>query len=320
MLTGVVRWSIASLLVALGALLVWTERPYALDLAAQFGAFAAVGAALAGVVLVAWRRDAPAIIGCLATVVSWGVTLRDYRGPTGASPERGALRIVLYNAHGNPLNAAFLEWAESERVDVLCIVESPPSLFGSAPSPIAALEHALPAGPSWRASDSVFSRYPIETVWPTEAEVRRRPVLATASRIVTLDLGGAGRLLLTTQHPPSPRTRESWEASWRRAARDGEQIRALMSGAGLPCIVAGDMNATPTGRTHRVYARASGLRGWTPLFGAGTWPSDQSRWLSLPIDRVWTSPDLSVSAFAAGPRFAGSDHRPIVVTVALPQR
>jgi endonuclease/exonuclease/phosphatase (EEP) superfamily protein YafD len=316
-LVRIVRWSVAAALIALAGLLLWTERPYVLDLAAQFGVFAAAGAALACLALVALRRDAPAVVGCIATAIAWGVILRDYRAPGGDAPGGASLRIVLYNAHGHPLSPTFLEWAESERIDVLCIVESPATLFGSAPSPIASLEHALPAGPSWRASDSVFSRYPIEVVWPTEEEIRRRPVLAVASRIVLLDLGEGGRVLLTTQHPPSPRTAQSWRTSWERSARWGAQVRAAIEQAGTPGVVAGDINSTPLGRTHRTFADASGLRGWTPLVGAGTWPAENPRWLSLPIDRFWTTPGAAVTEYSVGPAFT-SDHRPIVATIVLP--
>ncbi|MFG0275908.1 MAG: endonuclease/exonuclease/phosphatase family protein [Phycisphaerales bacterium] len=313
------RWGASAMLVAFTALLMWTERPYLLDLAAQFGVLGAIASAIVGAALLALRRDGAAFVGVLATVIAWGVLLRDYRSPVAGASGGTALRIVLFNAHGYPLTPAFLEWVESEGADVLCIVESPPALFGSCPAPIAALEHALPAGPSWRASDSVFSRYPFEVVWPTEDEIRRRPALAVASRIVMLDLGGGERILLTTQHPPSPRTPRSWRTSWERSARWGEQVRSAIDQAGTPGVVAGDMNSTPTGRTHRAFANASGLSGWTPLFGAGTWPADKPRWLSLPIDRIWTTPGVVVTDYTVGPASA-SDHRPVAATVVFPAR
>lgn len=316
---GVVRWGAAFIACALALLLWWTDRPYLLDLAAQFGPHAFVVAALLSATLLLTRRDGPALAAIIGSAACAGVILRDYRLPTSAPADALRLRVAHFNAHGHSLSPAFLRWVEDEGVDVLCVVESPPELFMTSASPLASLPHALPAGPSWRSNDSVFSRVPMEVVWPTEEAIRRRRTLAVAPRVVRLTLEGGGAALVTTLHPPSPRTEENWRRSWERIERNGGPARDLATD-GAPWIIASDMNSTPTGRVHRTFARESGLRGWTPLFGGGTWPASLPRWVALPIDRIWTSPGLAVSEYAVGPRFEGSDHRPIVATVTLPQR
>ena len=313
------RWMASVGIVGIAALLFWTERPYLLDLLAQFGVFLATGTAAAALCLVALRRDAAAIVACIGAAGAWGVVLTDYHAPGGGLRVGPAVRIAVFNAHGHEFPPEFIEWVESEQIDILCVLESPPSLFVTRASPAASLPHALPAGPSWRSSNSVYSRFPLEVIWPLPEDVARRRVLAAAPAVVRVDLGEAGKLLLTTQHPPSPRTRESWRRSWEGSSGAGDRVRSYIESEGLPAIVAGDMNSTPTGRTHRAFARASGMRGWTPLVGGGTWPASMPRWASLPIDRIWTTPGASVTAYRVGPAFA-SDHRPIAATVSFPAR
>ena len=95
------------------------------------------------------------------------------------------------------------------------------------------------------------------------------------------------------------------------------QVRALarfietMPGAK---IVMGDFNATPFSRVTRAVEEETGLVRLTAL---PTWPA----WVDLPqmaIDHIFASPELRVIGDERVGRPMGSDHYPIVMTLALP--
>ena len=95
------------------------------------------------------------------------------------------------------------------------------------------------------------------------------------------------------------------------------QVRALsrfietMPGAK---IVMGDFNATPFSRVTRTVEEETGLVRLTAL---PPWPA----WVELPqvaIDHIFASPELRMIEDERVGRPTGSDHYPIVMTLALP--
>lgn len=101
-----------------------------------------------------------------------------------------------------------------------------------------------------------------------------------------------------------------------------EVLADALRGEPRPLIVAGDFNATGRQRRFRSLlaeglrdVHVEGGRGW-----ARTWPN---HYLPLPalarIDHVLVSPDLAVLAVAEG-EGRGSDHRPVMVDLALMER
>ena len=77
-------------------------------------------------------------------------------------------------------------------------------------------------------------------------------------------------------------------------------------------ILAGDFNAAPWSWQMLRFAAASGLRRHGTY--AASWPS---RLPLVLIDNLLTTPDIKSVSFRTGP-FLGSDHLPVIATVALP--
>jgi endonuclease/exonuclease/phosphatase (EEP) superfamily protein YafD len=75
----------------------------------------------------------------------------------------------------------------------------------------------------------------------------------------------------------------------------------------------GDMNTTPWSASMR-RAAAIGVRRATGL--TPTWPAVVGSTVLIPIDHVLASPHWTVVARKRGPHI-GSDHRPVVVSLAL---
>ncbi len=87
-----------------------------------------------------------------------------------------------------------------------------------------------------------------------------------------------------------------------------------------PCIVIGDLNATPWSYPIRRLRAQTGLRHSRWGFGLqGTWPADLPVPGEIPIDHCLHDGRLVTLDCHRGP-VVGSDHRPLVVTLALKRR
>ena len=83
----------------------------------------------------------------------------------------------------------------------------------------------------------------------------------------------------------------------------------------VPCIVVGDMNATPWSTALRDMQSAGGLISSQHGFGrAPTWPAGLGSLGMIPIDHLLHSPAFTTIDRQVG-RARGSDHRPVVVTL-----
>lgn len=148
----------------------------------------------------------------------------------------------------------------------------------------------------------VLSKYPI-------ASVERVPpanLLATLKLRLVLDVHGS-RVALIAVHPMPPISADY--ARERDASLGLEAVR--LSQAGIPGVLMGDMNDTPWSTGLRATAPLQRASGLTP-----TWPNAWG-WLSLlPLDHVLVTPGVRVVEASLGPDL-GSDHRPILVRLAL---
>jgi endonuclease/exonuclease/phosphatase (EEP) superfamily protein YafD len=313
---GAVVGVAATLPWSLAALAAWTDRPYALDLASHFVPQAAwATAATLGLLLLALRRW----VGAASVLAAAAVAVLLWRGPARApaGADGVPLRLVIYNAregastHDNDL----IRWIVDQKPDIVVLIEAPWGLLADYPF----LRREFPsivepqAGMMWNVV--VLCRLPatFEGIGTVTDETR---FSFAARRSLRVRVEGAGEVLLSAMHPPSPRTRESWAASLRGVEINGRLFREWRERTGLPVIVAGDFNSTPGGRSHRAFRASSGLTPWAPRLGGGTWPARLPAWLGIQIDQVWTSQDVRVESIRVGPRFR-SDHRPVVADLRL---
>lgn len=95
------------------------------------------------------------------------------------------------------------------------------------------------------------------------------------------------------------------------------EVADLARQSTVPCIVAGDFNATPWSVAFRQFATRSGLRDTSLGRGMqGSW--NAKSWLMrIPIDHVFVPPKAIVTHRAVGPN-VGSDHFPVEAVIALP--
>jgi endonuclease/exonuclease/phosphatase (EEP) superfamily protein YafD len=299
-----------------------------LDVASHFWLHAAVGGLLVGLpIALILRRRLAAIAAVLGTGLAIALGAVHYRAPNSTPPTGPSfpLRILSYNtkiesAFPSPGDPVFA-WIRSQDPDVIVLVECWTGFVAAEPWLRETYPHRIEPKPGKQWAMLLLSKYPFEEMplAPFSGEIQSS---FTLRRSVLVAHPSGGRFMLTGAHYASPRSGATWEQSLGEAERDARGIRAWLdrtSAEPVPLIVAGDFNSTPVGRIHRLFERVSGLHGWTPRVGAGTWPARLPAWLGIPIDRVWASDGVSCRRMAVGPRF-GSDHRPIVVELEVPVR
>jgi len=276
------------------------------DLVANLGALAAAGTVVLLTIAVLRRRWVVFALALGALAVHGLCSVRPRAGAT----ERPAdLRLLIHNTHSvNPETQRVTDAVLGHGADVVVLVDVSPVFVRAMPG-LADLSDAYPhmlrRGPvpgltGWRI---VLSRWPLEDRGT-----------GTELRCVVARPGQPFALLAL--HPASPRDGLRWRlgnglvASARVAARE-------LQAEGLPVVVAGDLNASPTGWRDRLLCGGDGLRRCKPrLAVAGTFPAAMPGPLRLALDDAWVSSAWRVRSWSTGPA-AGSDHASVLVELSL---
>jgi endonuclease/exonuclease/phosphatase (EEP) superfamily protein YafD len=244
---------------------------------------------------------AMAAIVCALTLYGLLPTLREADTALDQSLDRSHLRVASYNVFKNNQNLPSL--AESVRelqADVVVLVEM------LQPELLTLLQTEYPH--QYNCSDfisdcsiSIVARYPLSGVsslfGPAETRLAQ----------VTID-SPIGEVSVVGFHS----TRFPFSRAQRRQAIE---LTNLVEKLQRPLILAGDFNATPQSRSLNMIAENNQL---TSLNDLPTWPAGLLP--QLAIDHIMISQDLvAVTSVSAG-EGAGSDHLPIVVTVARKEK
>jgi endonuclease/exonuclease/phosphatase (EEP) superfamily protein YafD len=306
---------------------IWTDRPYVIDLTSHLLPWIAAAWLGVGALLIAARR--PARLGAPAGITSvvCGVLVliacrAAVRAPTGEGPPAPGstrVKIVHFNAQQGMTRAdnAFTTWLRDQDPDLVVLNDAPWGWRTESAWTQSQYPFYVEPEPGMEWPVILLSKWPAK-VEPLVPYSEATKFSFVSRRSLLVDLPNGGQLLLSRQHPASPRRAQTWEMSLRDSALDAGLLRDWHARTGIPVVVPGDYNSTPQGRLHRRFASQSGLVGWSGWWwNAGTWPSRLPRWLSVPIDRVFTSPGVVVRRLEVGPAFR-SDHRPIVIEIDVP--
>jgi len=266
-----------------------------------------------------------ALLGvALLAIVIQAAALLPGRAP--GAPAQGQMsgvpvRLFVLNAYNRlrPATPASAVIDDAE-ADVLVIVEQGPEvvrLLGS-DGFRARYPHTLPAVPR-TSKPTIVSRWPLKPVRMTfarSAEGAPNPGMSPTGGIVQRP---EGAFLLVATHPASPRSDEAWRDGNEAVRRMIPMLNELRAEHGLPLVVAGDFNSTPTGWRSRALRTQAGLLRAKPFgIGAGTWPGGL-RWPArLAIDDAFVSEGVRVAAWSASPAVPGGDHSPVRINLLIP--
>ena len=153
---------------------------------------------------------------------------------------------------------------------------------------------------------ALFSRVPLTSVSHIDS-----PPLGYPTIIATMDVEGAALHLVGT-HPMIPLGEQNYLDRNEQLA----SITELFDGRDGFQVLVGDLNASLWDINYRSLEEATGLRNARTGFGnVPTWPTFMP-FAMIPIDHVLVSDDVGVVEMRSGPRI-GSDHLPLIVTIAL---
>ena len=302
-----------SLVLLLGGLLVATVCAlmapvgWPFELFAHFRVQYAAAAALVAVGLVAMRRPGFAV-AALALALYHALPLLQIAiaGHATAACTGPAFTVATVNLlYRNQDRQPVLDWLAAEAPDLVVVQELTPG-WAAELSRTAGYAHRRLLTRRDAYGIGILSRWPLERIQAIDLAADGLPSLAGVVEIHGRPVAVLG---LHARWPITPRLLDARDDALRRAAR-------VVRSEPLPTVVLGDFNLTPFSPAFARFAADSGLRdamagaGWSPTWQAGFWP------LALRIDHVLVPSSVCVSHAAVGPA-VGSDHRPVVVRLAL---
>jgi endonuclease/exonuclease/phosphatase (EEP) superfamily protein YafD len=257
-------------------------------------------AALAAVVLRWFRVAATAATFALVNlVVISQVTL----AAPSSDPAGPRLRVLVVNLqYGNAEHAKVGRLVRAVDPDLVALTELTPAWSEGLDEALAPFPHRVLAPEEGAYGVGLYSRLPL-----SGARIEHVPSDGPPSATgVVLVHGRALDVVVTHVHTPFAGTihARQLEALAERRARLGDRL-----------AICGDFNAVPWSEPVRELSEQADLGSVHGRFGSdGSWPSSSP--LRLPIDNCLVSDGVAVVDASVGPDI-GSDHRPLIVDLAL---
>lgn len=267
----------------------------------------AIGGIAGSIAALLWRRRALTV---LLAGIAGTLTLHAglaWQGTSETSPSRrpGEIKLLSFNTwHANGDLDRLQTYVERVDADIVLVYE-----FG--PNKLALIERLKTIYPytggcaeTWHCSVQIFSKREFATV-----EAGRREQFDGPPRVVATYGQGAARLTIIGAHMMRPIDGPNGHL------KEMRRVAGIAKAALGPVIVAGDFNATSWSHSFNVFREESGLTHMGRFLPS--WPAEVKGLPQLAIDHVWVSKELTVTNVHLGPH-AGSDHRPLVASIRLP--
>lgn len=330
----IASWGAAIGLLPLCGAWLFAGARWEVDLVANLTAQCALGAAALGLWWLVRRRWARMGVALAALALALAGVIAAPRAKRAEAPADGArvIRVLTMNAYAWSRDpSGLLALLESTNADVVTIFEPPMEMLqGMRTSELlkSKFPHRHLPEHAEAGSRVMLSRWPAERLRKRELEPEEAPAASEwRSHGRSWRIEAPSPFVLSMIHPESPRTRVRWAQGNEDIAMIGDAVERMLAPLGLPIVVAGDFNSTPTGWRSREMTRLTGLRRakawWTP---AGTWPAWSAWPARVAIDDVMVSPGVSVidwrpqSQPPEGKRgVRNSDHVPVMVELLLPE-
>jgi len=286
-----------------------------LDLAAHFQVQYLGGSLICLALCLLVRRWRWAALAALCTAVTSWQVLPWYLPPEAAfasdsdAPQR-ALRVLLANVlTENGRHDEVIELIEQASPDVVVLQEVNGRWLRALAPVRADLPHVITATREDNFGIAVFSRYPLE-----DARVRYFGSAEVESIVGRVNIDGRAVTLIAT-HPVPP-------LSWRLARLRDEQLDAVaehVADTPGPTLLVGDLNVTMWSAPYRRLIDMTGLCNARKGFGIlPSWSMHKPFFARIPIDHCLHTGDIGIASCRLGEPI-GSDHRPLIVDLLLPE-
>lgn len=252
------------------------------------------------------RRNFSLLLAAMALLNAWFVLpwyMSDDRREAGGE----AIRILQANVlRKNTETAALLAQIDTENPDLVILLEMTPPWLQAMQSLSAEYPYSIAEAQEGAFGIGLFSKLPLE-----DARIVYGPPVGLPE-IRAVVLIGEQRVSLVSAHAMPPIGRASIEARNAQLAALGEELGMSIR----PTTFIGDLNTSMWAPTYLAFEKASGLRNGRKGFGlVPTFPVFFPI-AAIPIDHCLVSEEIEVLEFRTGARI-GSDHWPIIVTLAL---
>ncbi len=257
-------------------------------------------------------RDRNWAIGMLAiTAMNAWFVAPWYFGPATSSFEAATTLTILHAnvyAH-NSEHDRFIELIGKEQPDLVFVQEIEESWQAA----LLVIHEDYPYRKVVSRNDNfgiaVYSRLPLAKVVQ-----HKSPPYGYPSLVVTTNIDSKPVTLIST-HPMPPIGRRESEGRNQQLADIGE----LVDAAPRPVVLIGDLNISMWAHHYGKLVKQTGLRNARTGFGVlPTWPVHLP-FAMIPIDQCLVSANINVVDIRTGPDI-GSDHLPLIVTLAIPDR
>jgi endonuclease/exonuclease/phosphatase (EEP) superfamily protein YafD len=258
-------------------------------------------------ILLALRRQALySLLLALAVALNASYVLPWYAGSEAAAAS-GELKVLYTNVlASNREHDRLLALLRHEQPDIVALLEISAQWLGA----LQVLEEDFPHSYTVPREDNfgmgVWSRLPLSAATHIDS-----PPLGYPTILARINVDGATVRLIAT-HPMIPVGADNFAARNQQL----QSIEDMVSATDDNVILIGDLNASIWDRHYRDFEDATGLRNARRGYGIlPTWPTFMPPAM-IPIDHVLVSDRIGITDIRTGPRI-GSDHLPLVVTVAL---
>lgn len=253
-----------------------------------------------------WRIAA--ICGGFAAVNVALVLSLLYPGDRSRSPSGAPLRLAAINVHtANERADLVLDFLRSADADVILLMEVNERWMSDLSPLQRSHPHLLAAPREDNFGIALFSQIPLTNHSVIELGDAGVPSITTDILV------GPTKISLLGTHPLPPGTSEYARLRNDQLREIAKHVRAHSG----PCIVLGDLNATPWSPYFADLLRDGGLKNASQGRGLhGSWPA----WLPvgrIPLDHCLVSPSIGVISKRLGPHI-GADHLPIVAELWIP--
>lgn len=279
-----------------------------LELFSHFRMQYLVAAVVLAVLLMAMRSRrwaaAMLVVAAINAVPVYPWYVREARA--SAEPGHGVTLLLANVYSGNSGMQQLTELAVAEGADMVFLQELTPQHSRELAGLRKTLQYSLNIPRADNFGIAVLSRFPFQS-----ARVVESPPLGFPTLVVTVLIAETPATFVTT-HPVPPLGGPMFES--RNAQL--QSIVELINGVEGPRVLIGDLNTTMWGHHYDELIRQTGLTNARYGFGVlPTWPL-RLPFAAIPIDHCLVSEEFSVSDARTGPDI-GSDHRPLIVDLAL---
>ncbi|REK15533.1 MAG: hypothetical protein DWQ37_09525 [Planctomycetota bacterium] len=256
------------------------------------------------------RRRLAASTAAVLAAANLALILPLYFGPGPHGNAGPAVRALSLNVYlNNPDHAATLELILREQPDIVYLMEVSPRWSETLEALAADYPHRKLILRWGTDGVALLSRFAFRGV-----EVRGLPGGGLPTLVAEVAAPG-GDFTLIAAHPASPGSRQNVELRNRQFV----ELAELAQDRAGPVMILGDLNSTGWSPYFGRLIEDSGLADSRQGFGVEpTWPRFPLP-LRIPIDHCLASPEISIVDRRVGPS-VGSDHRPLLVDFALPER